>query len=184
MNGKFVIITGPSGSGKTALVTSILTKIPHSTRLVTTTTRVPRPGEKDDYFFVLREEFEKGIKNEDFFEYAEVYGNLYGSSKKALESSIRKYEYVFVIIDVKGAQTLKSKIPHAVVFFISPGTIEDIHDRLLRFRSGISKDELEKRLNTATYELSVAPHFDHIIDNKEGHFKHAVTTLMSLIHGK
>ena len=82
MKGKFVVIIGPSASGKTELVRALLARIPHSTKLKTKTTRDRRAGEKEEYFFITREEFTKGINEGDFFEYTEVYGNLYGSSKK------------------------------------------------------------------------------------------------------
>jgi guanylate kinase len=181
MKGKFIVIVGPSAAGKTELVTALLKKIPHSARLITTTTRPRRPGEKDDYFFISREEFEKGIQKEEFFEYAKVYGNFYGASKVVLDTLRAQYKYIFAIIDVKGAQTLKVKIPDALVVFIHPGSIEDTHRRIRKVRRDIAQDELQKRLDTATYELSLAPRFDVIVENKDGHFDDAVTTIETII---
>lgn len=179
--GKFIIIVGPSASGKTELVAALTKRIPNSARLITTTTRAPRPGEKNDYFFVTREEFEKGIEAGDFFEYAEVYGNLYGPSNKVIESFREKYDWVFAIIDVKGARTLKSKIKDAVAVFLRPASIEDIRKRLLEERKETSKEELEKRLNTAAYEISLAPTFDFIVENRDGKFEETVEKTMRLI---
>lgn len=181
MKGKFVVIAGPSASGKTELVRALLTKIPNSARLMTSTTRERRPGEYEDYFFISREVFEKGIEHGDFFEYAEVYGNLYGSSKKHLDELLATHSFVFAIIDVKGAQSLKSKIKDVTVIFISPGSMEAVEQRLRKVRATISKDELQKRLDTARYEVSLAPTFDHVVENKDGHFQEAVSTVINIL---
>ncbi len=181
--GKFIVIVGPSASGKTKLVTTLLEKIPNSARLITTTTRPPRPGETNDYFFVSREEFEKGIAADEFFEYADVYGNLYGSSRKVLDDFRAKYDYVFAIIDVQGAQTLKNKIKDVLVVFIHPGSIEDIHRRLLTERKETSKEELQKRMDTVAHELTLASMFDATIQNQEGHFEDAVADAIAVICG-
>lgn len=173
--GKFIVIVGPSAAGKTELVKTLIKKIPNSARLVTTTTRERRPEEKPtDYFFISRAEFEKGIAEDDFFEYADVYGHLYGSSKKVLQKFREEYDYVFAVIDVQGAQTLKAKIPDALVIFLNPGSVQEIEKRLLRVRAGISKEELAERLKKITYELSLGPTFDVVIDNKEGYFSETV----------
>ncbi len=182
MKGKFFVIVGPSASGKTELVKALISKIPNSARLVTKTTRPRRPEEKEtDYFFISREEFEKGIAEGDFFEYAEVYGNLYGSSKKVLDDFRSKYDYVFAIIDVQGAQTLKEKMPDAHFIFIRPGSIEDIKKRLLRVRRSISTDELQKRLENIAHELSLAETFETVIENPDGRFSEAVQKAMEVV---
>jgi|CXWK01.1.fsa_nt_gi guanylate kinase len=182
--GKFFVIVGPSASGKTELVKELIKRIPNSARLVTTTTRVRRPEElATDYFFINRQEFEKGIVDGDFFEYAEVYGNLYGPSKKVLADFLSKYDYVFAIIDVQGAVTLKEKMKDARVIFIHPGSVEQIKNRLKRVRRGISEEELQKRLHQVSHELSMAPAFEHIVQNPEGCFDEAVQGVMSIVLG-
>ena len=184
MRGKFIVIVGPSASGKTELVKALVKRVPNSARLVTTTTRERRPGEKDDYFFTSREEFEKGIAAGEFFEYAEVYGNFYGCSKKVLDDFRAKFEYVFAIIDIQGAETLRRKIHDAFVIFIRSGSLDEIKARLIRARggvSGISKEELEKRLDTAAQELSLASTFDAIVENREGHFAETVEGAINII---
>jgi len=183
MKGKFIVIVGPSASGKTELVSVLVKKVPGSARLITMTTRPRRPNEthEKDYFFITKAEFEKRIEGGDFFEYAEVYGNLYGSSKKILDSFLQKFKYVFAIIDVQGAQTLKSKIKDAHTIFIRPGSIDDIRTRLIKVRKGIDEDELKKRIETAEHELSLASTFDAVVDNKEGRFDDAVESVMKII---
>jgi guanylate kinase len=174
--GKFIVIVGPSASGKTDLVDALVKKIPHATRLVTTTTRPQRPHEKhaEHYFFISRDEFEQGIAAGDFFEYADVYGNYYGSSQKNLDDTRAKFEYVFAIIDVQGARTLKNKVPDAFVIFLHPGSLDDLKRRIKKVRADISPEELQKRLDTAEKEIALAPTFDATIDNIEGHFDQTV----------
>ncbi len=120
MKGTLVIIIGPSASGKTTLVQELLKRVPESARLVTVTTRSMRPQEKEgvDFFFISRKEFEQRIQEGDFFEHAEVYGNLYGSSKKILDSYLKQYRYVFAIIDVQGAETLRTQVKNTFSIFI------------------------------------------------------------------
>lgn len=181
MKGKLIIIAGPSASGKTELVKRLIARMPNSARLVTTTTRQPRPDEINDYFFMSRAEFQEGIQSGNFFEYAEVYGNLYGVSKKVLSTFTEKYDYVFSIMDVQGTQTLKSKIPKALTLFIQPDSLNDIRRRILKERSDIPNIELEKRLETAAYEISQAPTFDVVIDNKEGKFEEMVQNVVEVL---
>lgn len=181
MKGKFVMIVGPSAAGKTELVRALLEQLPDSARLITTTTRQRRPGETDEYFFVSREEFEQGIKENDFLEYSEVYGNLYGPSRKVLNSFLEKYKYVFGIIDVQGARTLRESVPGALTIFIHPGSLEDLRGRMRQVREGTPEDELQKRLDIAAHEIALAPSFDHIVENKEGFLDEAVKEVMRIV---
>lgn len=182
MSGKFIIIVGPSGSGKTEIVKKLLQQIPNSARLITCTTRTRRVGEGEDYFFISRTEFEKRLREDDFFEHAEVYGNLYGSSRQVLADYLAKYKFVFAIIDVQGAQTLKNKIKESFVIFIRPGSLQNIHQRLLQARAEVSAEELQKRLNTAATELALAETFDAIVDNPAGQIAKAVSKITDLIN--
>jgi guanylate kinase len=183
MKGRFIIIIGPSASGKTELVNALLKKVPDSARLITMTTRPPRPGEEDgkDYFFITREEFERRIVRGDFLEHAEVYGNLYGQSKEVLDSYLAKFKYVFAIIDVRGARALKAQIPEALTLFIHAGSLEEIRDRLRQVRAGISDAELAKRLAIAAEELAQANDFDAVVENPTGQFEKAVEAVIRLL---
>lgn len=184
MKGKLVIIVGPSASGKTDLTHALLERVQNSARLVTTTTRPMRSGEIDgqDYFFVERTVFNQKITEGEFLEHAEVYGNLYGVSKNNLDTFLKKYDYVFAIIDVQGAQTLKSYIPDALTIFIRSGSLEDIQKRLQHVRNDVSQQELKKRLETSAQELAQATTFDAIVENPFGHFDEAVAGVMELLH--
>ncbi len=181
MAGKFIVIVGPSAAGKTELVRALVAKLPNAARLVTMTTRPRRSDEGEDYFFITRQEFESRINSGDCFEHAEVYGNLYGSSRTALADFRQRHDYVFAIIDVQGAQTLKDKIPDALAIFIRPGNLADVKERLIRTRTNIDPAELIKRLETTERELELAGTFDAIVENPDGHFQDAVKRVMEII---
>jgi len=183
MKGKFIIIVGPSTSGKTELVKALLKKVSNSARLISVTTRTRRPEEKDgvDYVFISRGEFEKRIKDSEFFEYAEVYGNLYGSSRKVLDSFLRHNAYVFAIIDIQGARTIKFQMPEAYVIFLHPGSIEVVHERMQKIRTDISAEQMKKRMETARHELSLAETFDAVVDNRRGHFDQAIESVIKIL---
>ncbi len=184
MKGTFILIVGPSAVGKTELVRALVEKIPESARLVTTTTRLQRENERNgvDYFFTDRPTFEKGIAEGDFFEYADVYGNYYGSSKKVLADFRERYRYVFAIVDVRGAATLKAQIPDLFSIFIRPDSLESLGDRLARRKAKLTPGELEKRLETIAHEISLSPTFDAVIDNREGHFAETVGKAIKIIN--
>ena len=181
MAGRLVIIIGPSGSGKTELVKALLKEVPYSSRLITVTTRSPRIGEINgrDFHFISKEAFQNKIDEGDFFEYAETHGHFYGCSEKILRSSLASHNYVFAIIDVKGAQVLKKHFPDALAIFVDCGSIDTIKTRLMRSRKDISKEELDKRLATAAFELNFMNTFDTVLPNPDGKFNEAVARLKS-----
>jgi len=185
MKGKFVIIVGPSTSGKTEAVKALLARVPNSTRFVSVTTRAPRPDEKNgsDYVFVSRDEFQKSVEAGEFFEYAEVYGNLYGSSKKVLADALATHGIVFAIIDIQGAQTIKKAMPEAFVVFLNPGPIEVVHARMKKIRTDISEEQMSKRMETARQELALADSFDAKVENREGRFEEAVEDTLKIVEG-
>ncbi|OGG47419.1 hypothetical protein A3D66_01500 [Candidatus Kaiserbacteria bacterium RIFCSPHIGHO2_02_FULL_50_9] len=183
MQGRFIVVTGPSAAGKSALVAELLRRIPHSARLVTLTTRLPRPGEKDgfDYYFVSRAQFEERLRQNELFEQAEVYGNLYGSSKRVLVDFLKRYPFVFAVIDVKGARILKEKLPESTVIFLRPGSLQDIERRLKEERMGVPEEEMARRLQTAAGEMALAETFDIVVENVDGRFDETVSGVLKLL---
>ena len=183
MEGELIIISGPSASGKTVIVRSLLAKVKDSTRLVTVTTRDPRPGEVDgrDYFFIKRDEFLKRVKEGDFFEHAEVYGNLCGSSKTVIESSLKKYSKVFAVVDIKGAKSLKQKVSRSTTIFIKPGSLDDILRRLKSERRTTPQNELDVRMKAVAEECALADSFDHVVTNVEGKLDQTVSDILKII---
>jgi len=114
---KYVVFTGPSGAGKTTIVDALLASVPESIRLVTTTTRPPRPNEVNgrDYHFTNRVDFLARQAKGEFFEFDEHYGTFYGSSREDLDDSLAKYRVVFGVIDPCGSTKLKQILPECTV---------------------------------------------------------------------
>src|SRR4051812_2955163 len=108
-----LVLSSPSGGGKTTVCAEVLKLHPDLKRCVTVTTRAPRGGEKHgrDYLFVSLAEFKRRVKKRDFYEYARVHGNYYGTPKGAVESSLKKGQSLVLVIDVQGGATVKKRRP-------------------------------------------------------------------------
>ncbi|CAO1438323.1 unnamed protein product [Diamesa hyperborea] len=168
---KPLVICGPSGSGKSTLLKRLFKEFPHTFGFsVSHTTRKPRNGEENGvhYHFVSVEEMQAGIENGDFIETAVFSGNMYGTSKKAVEN-VQKHGKVCVLdIEIEGVKQIKNTNLNPVLVFINPPSIEELEQRL-RKRNTETEDSLQKRLNTARAELdygSAAGNFDVVIHNQ------------------
>lgn len=130
--GRLFVISGPSGVGKGTVAAEVMRRLPHLQRVVTYTTRPPRQGEVDgkDYHFVTREEFERLKERGFFLEWAEVYGNYYGSPKSEVERLLSEGQDVVLVLDVQGALSVKQQIPEAVLIFLQPPSLEELRRRL------------------------------------------------------
>ena len=160
------IISAPSGSGKTTLVERLLRDIPGLNFSVSYTTRPPRGQEQHgrDYFFVARKEFEEMIARQQFLEWAEVFGNYYGTARRFLEEAERRSEDLLLDIDVQGAAQVKQKLPGAVSIFILPPSRKELEERLRR-RSEDSEDVIQKRLRDASREIHGYARYDYVLIN-------------------
>ncbi|WP_249069456.1 guanylate kinase [Leptotrichia sp. oral taxon 218] len=165
--GKLIIVSGPSGSGKSTVTKIVKDKlnIPLS---ISATTRKPRNGEIDgkDYYFLTKEEFLQKIKNDEFYEYANVHGNYYGTLKKAVEDNLEKGINVILEIDVQGALIAKEKKKDAVLVFFKTENLEVLENRL-RNRKTDSDEVIELRLKNAQKELEYEKEYDYVVINKE-----------------
>ena len=151
------VVCGPSGVGKGTLLKKVKEALPNIFGVaVSHTTRKPRPGEVDGvaYNFTTREEFEKGIKNGDFVEYADVNGNYYGTSVKAIEDVQKKNLICILEIDVQGAKIIKDsgKLTANYLFITCNGGLDTLKQRL-KGRNTENEEQIKKRLNTAEKEL-------------------------------
>ena len=166
--GKLIVISAPSGTGKTSLIQAILEDpVASNTYLgISCTTRKARPKEKDgvSYFFISQMSFMEKVKNNDFLEYAEVFGNFYGTPKDWVLSVLSKKENVLLELDIQGALQVKEAFPEAKTVFIIPPSYEDLTKRL-EFRDQDSKIEISKRLKEARNEVSIGKDFDQVIVN-------------------
>ena len=165
MNKFSVVISAPSGAGKSTLITRIMKKDPRFSFSVSTTTRSPREGEKDgiNYYFKERKEFEIMIENDEFLEWAEVHGNLYGTTKKEVDRIHAAEKIPLFDIDVQGAKNIRDKIAGVFVFIVPP-SMEELKRRLLT-RSTDSQDTIELRIKNASAELAYAGIYDYVIVN-------------------
>nr|ULY68246.1 guanylate kinase 5 [synthetic construct] len=167
-----VVICGPSGSGKTTLYNKLLKEFPGVFQLTAShTTRQPRPGEENgrEFHFINRDQFQENIKQGDFLEWAEHSGNLYGTSKKALEEVQANNVIPILDIDTQGVRTVKKASLEAVYIFIKPPSIEVLEERL-RSRGTETEEALQKRLSAAPNELEYGlkpGNFQHIITNDD-----------------
>jgi len=164
--GLLIVISAPSGTGKTTLTRMLLKEFPNIEFSISFTTRKPRPGEVNgkDYWFISREEFLKRIEEGDFLEWAEVYGNLYGTSKSQVLKALNEGKDVLLDIDTQGALQVKENFPEAVLIFILPPSLEEL-ERRLRNRGTDPEEVIEKRLKIAREEIKRAKFYDYIVVN-------------------
>jgi guanylate kinase len=182
--GTYVIVTGPSGAGKTTVVDQLLSRFPSSCRIVTTTTRPPRPGEVDgrDYHFLSRPDFERRREAGEFLEWDEHYGNLYGSTRSEVDRLVARHPVVFGVVDVNGAVSTKKVMPSCVVVFIDVEDLEQVRRRLSG-RKGMTPEQLEKRVAAASKERSLAGMFDRVIVNRDGKLEETLEKCSDLVSG-
>ena len=166
--GKLFVISAPSGTGKTSLINATLEdENAKKTKLgISCTTREKRAEEKDhvSYFFISKEEFKDKIKNDDFLEYAEVFGNFYGTPREWVLNSLSNKENVILELDIQGALQVKEAFPDTKTIFIIPPSYEDLSSRLSK-RAQDSQEEIKKRLKEAKKEVEIGKKFDQIIVN-------------------
>jgi guanylate kinase len=162
------IISAPSGSGKSTLVSRLLASDARLRFSVSYTTRKPRGNEKrgENYIYIGREEFEERIERNEFLEWAEVFGNYYGTNRKVLEQARSLGKDVLLDIDVKGARQLKDKIPEAVTIFILAPS-RDILEQRLRARSEDAEEVIQRRLKEAAEEIRNYRQYDYVIVNHQ-----------------
>jgi guanylate kinase len=162
------IISAPSGSGKSTLVARLLASDPRLMFSVSYTTRARRGAEVDgqNYHFVCREEFEAMLARDEFLEWAEVFGNYYGTHRGILEQARAEGKDLVLDIDVQGARQLKSKIPEAVtVFILAPS--RQILEQRLRARSEDPDDVIRRRLRVAAEEIRNYSAYDYVLVNRD-----------------
>ena len=162
------IISAPSGSGKSTLVGRLMKCIPDLRFSVSYTTRLPRGQERDgqEYHFISRAEFEKRLEEDEFLEWAEVFGNYYGTHRSELERAAAAGADLVLDIDVQGARQLKGKIPHAVSIFILPPSRQVLEERL-RTRSQDAETVIGRRLEEAAEEIRNYSQYDYVLVNRE-----------------
>src|SRR5215510_2985345 len=170
MSGIRFIISAPSGSGKTTLVDQLRQFVPNLDFSISYTTRAPRGSEQDgrEYYFVSRHDFEDMIRHGEFLEYAEVFGNYYGTARTVLEEADQRGHDLLLDIDVQGERLVKQKIPDAVSIFVLPPSRAELESRLRKrsiSENMFSEEVIRRRLETARKEIENYPFYDYILVN-------------------
>ena len=181
--GNLFVVAAPSGAGKSSLVNALLELDSHLALSVSHTTRAPRGQEQHgrEYWFVDEPAFRAMVARSEFFEWAQVHGNLYGTSRKAIEQRLENGEDVVLEIDWQGALQIKALFEHAVLIFVLPPSWEELRQRLQR-RGEDRPDVIERRMANARDEVPHARVFDFVIINAL--FETALFDLKTVVHSQ
>ena len=174
------IVSAPSGAGKTSLVRRAIAEINELMVAVSHTTRSQRPGESEgsDYFYVRREEFEAMIDADQFLEYAEVFGNYYGTSMTSVNNALTQGNDVILEIDWQGAAQVRQKLSDVISVFILPPSRNTLIERL-RGRAQDADDVIKRRTSEAVLEMRQYHRADYLIINDD--FDQALAELKAVI---
>ena len=174
------IISAPSGSGKSTLVRRLLETVPGLKFSISYTTRPIRAQEQEgqDYHFISRENFETRIVEGEFLEYAEVFGNYYGTHRSAFQRASLEGQDLVLDIDVQGARQLNIALPEAVSVFVLPPSRQVLEQRL-RARSADSEKVIERRLRGAAEEVRNYTQYDYVLINN--HLEESVARLQAIV---
>ncbi|MGQ0430649.1 MAG: guanylate kinase [Gammaproteobacteria bacterium] len=180
--GRLYVIAAPSGAGKTSLLHALMRRRPSLQFSVSCTTRKPRAHEQDgrDYHFISREEFERLVRKDEFIEYADVFGNLYGTRRSVVEAALAAGHDLILEIDWQGARQVRERLPEAVQVFILPPSRAEL-ERRLRERKTDSEEAIARRLAESTLEVSHWRDFDCVIVNRD--FDQALAELEAVFDG-
>jgi guanylate kinase len=178
--GRLFIVSAPSGTGKTTLIERLVQIVPDLRMSRSYTSRPARPGERDgvDYNFISRDRFDAMARDGAFLEYADVFGNCYGTSRADTEALLKQGHDVVLVIDVQGArQVRRSGVPVVGIFVLPPSA--DILERRLRGRSKDTEEQILRRLEVARQEVGEYASYDYVVVNDE--LETAVERLRSIV---
>jgi guanylate kinase len=165
--GLLFVMSSPSGAGKTTLSRKLLTADQNISMSVSVTTRKPRPGEVEgkDYYFITKQQFDAMVKAGELLEWAEVFGNSYGTPRKPVEAALQAGRDVLFDIDWQGTQQLAQAMPEDLVrLFILPPEPDALRERLIN-RAQDSSTVIAKRMAQAAHEISHWPEYDYVVVN-------------------
>jgi guanylate kinase len=166
--GLLFIVSAPSGTGKTTLVERLVQRIPNLCLSRSYTSRAARPGEQDgvDYNFMSRQRFEEMARAGEFLEWADVFGNYYGTCAADTERCLANGQDIVLVIDVQGAKQVRSSGVESIGIFVLPPSAEILEQRL-RGRSKDSEVEIGKRLDAASREVGEFASYEYVVVNDE-----------------
>jgi len=174
------VVSAPSGTGKTTVVERLVETCPGLMRSRSYTSRKARAGERDgvDYNFVDRPVFEAMVARDGFLEWADVFGNLYGTGRQETESRLAAGLDLVLVIDVQGARQVRTQVPDAVGVFVLPPSFEVLESRL-RGRCQDEESAIRRRLDTARAEVTSVVDYDYVVVNDE--LGRCVTELCAIV---
>ena len=166
--GNLIILSGPSGVGKSTVCRALLAQSNNLVLSISATTRQPRPGELAgrEYFFFSPEKFSEALKQNAFLEWAEVFGNYYGTPRAYVEKVLAQGQDCLLEIDVQGALQVKAQWPEGIFVFLVPPSQEELKKRIT-LRATENEVERQKRLNQAQIELSYLSEYDYLVVNDD-----------------
>lgn len=166
--GILIVLSGPSGAGKGTICQELLRSYPELNYSISATTRSARVGEQNgvNYWFVSRVEFQNMIDNDQLLEWAEVYGNFYGTPCQHITELLNGGKDVVLEIDAQGATQIKKKFPEGVCIYIAPPSLDELANRIYK-RGTDSLETIKKRLNCANDELACVHHYNYVVVNDE-----------------
>ena len=180
--GLLFVLSAPSGTGKDTVISALKQQGMNFYVVPSITTRSPRPGESEGnpYHFVDQETFERMVSQGELLEYANVHGNWYGQPRTLIRENLSAGRDVLLKIDVKGAATIRKKVPNAIFIFLIPGSLEELTHRLTD-RQTETEEELQRRLADARKELAEQHWYDYLVTNRDGHLQEAVDCLRAIV---
>ena len=167
--GLLIVVSGPSGAGKGTICKRLLEKNPNLGYSISATTRAPRTGEVNgvNYWFLSKEEFQKMISEDGLLEWAEVYGNYYGTPAQKVKDSLAEGKNILLEIDTQGAALVRKKFPEGVYIYILPPSLEELKRRIIG-RGTDSAESIERRLSCAREEIGCASEqYNYLVLNDE-----------------
>lgn len=166
--GLLIVISGPSGAGKGTICKALIEKDKDIFVSISATTRSPRIGEVDgiNYHFLSREDFAKRVEKNDFLEYAEVYGNCYGTPKSKVQDMLDRGIDVILEIDIQGALKVKENFDEGVFIFILPPSMEELKQRIIK-RGSETPESLMTRFKSAYQEINYVSKYNYAVVNDE-----------------
>ncbi|HTV64699.1 MAG TPA: guanylate kinase [Bryocella sp.] len=200
MSGNIFIISAPSGSGKSTLTNELRRVVPELEFSISYTTRPPRGSEQNgrEYFFISRDEFERMIRDDEFLEWAEVFGNYYGTAKRFLREAKARGHDLLLDIDVQGAAQVKQRAPEAISIFVLPPSRKELESRLRRraeaddnLQRQLKGDNarpfnteaiIQRRLQTASHEIENFCQYDYILVNDR--LEESIDILKSIVEAE
>ena len=182
--GRLIVVSGTSGAGKGTIIGALMAEHPDEYVLsVSATTRAARVGEEHGvhYFFLSHDEFDAMIERGEFLEHAEYVGNKYGTPAKWVEERLNEGRDVILEIEINGAMQIKSKVPEALLVFVSPPSLEELRNRLIK-RGTETEEQISARIAKAEEELKHTDEYDVLIVNED--IEKSVNLLHNIVHSK